>query len=324
MTNYAKSLIGPNFSSLNLPLIEDVNEDGLGNLTTYLADSANKTTYNTSYLPIKTRIYDNGAVAGKIESSFNKIDVSSPKFSADMNQYLINNKTDYAYHTLNNSSGDSLEKIMTSSGSEINFDPSPSSLSTSLNTFLGAAAGGLGFPLIGYGIRNYKIGEKTKGASMVAGGAALTGGFFGNFGYNAISYSNAVNNSGNLVAGLLGLKNMLYLGGSFLLGNGIYNFISPLVNGNQKTKTMKVSQMALGGIEATCGGYLIKGALSTLTSLTYEGFGLFSISTLGYSNLFASLVSPLLGLGLASLAAGVYAISWLRNKHKKHIKWSKP
>ncbi|MFA5333858.1 MAG: hypothetical protein WC376_05180 [Candidatus Nanoarchaeia archaeon] len=344
---YSTHLIGANVASLpDFPFVDYNPADLVASknasdaaLKTYLGDAANRHAYNQSFLNIKTDFYNNGERVGYVIPKSDQLitlpggsidrDIfyNTSQFSQDMLNHLVDKNVDFAYYPLHDyASGTNLESVFNESGQTISVDPTFSQ-STMSQFGAGAILAGLSLPAIGYGIRNistgYKRDNKKKialGSMQVAGGVSFNSWFWINM-YNS---SNLYNTTSNVTNTLLGIKGLCFNSGMFLIGNGIYNVFSSLKDYKKdpSSKGRAVSKAAFGGLEIASGSCFVSAGTKAMTSLVYEGSGLFSLSTQGLASILSTTIPWGIGLGIAALGVGtIYLVQWYKNKKSKKIKW---
>jgi hypothetical protein len=339
---YSNHLFGPQVSSLpTLPFVEYNPNNALASkqasdaaLKTYLTDTTNRQAYNQSFQGIKTDFYNNGERVGYVIPDSNQV-ISLPganinndifynqsKFSQDIINDLNYRNTDFANYIIKDTPiGTNLENIVNESGEMISVDPSYSQ-STMTQFGFGAILAGLSLPAIGYGIRNIVTGDKNEKALGVT--QVGLGGFFNYwFGKNMVN-SISHYSSPNMATSLLGMKGLCFNSGMFLIGNGIYNLFSSFKDYKRDptNKGMHLSKTLFGGLEIASGSFFVSAGTKTMTSLIYEGSGLFSLSTQGLSSILATTIPWGIGLGVAALVTGaVYLTKWYKNKKNKATKW---
>jgi len=343
-STYSKYLIGPNVENLaNFPLVDynpllspaEQQAASDAALKTYLGDAANRHAYNQSFTNIKADYYSGSTHVGYVNPESNQlvcmpggsgVDISAfyntKKFGEDMLNSLVEKNVDFAHYVLNDTpAGTELETVITESGEYVSVDPSFSG-ETMAQMGIGGLLAGLCLPGIGYGIRNIKTGDKKKkalGFAQLGAGLGTTSWFASNLINSASLYS-----STNLVDVMLGMKGLWYNSGMFLIGNGIYNLISSFKDykKDHANKGRSIAKGAMGGLEIASGACFVSAGTTAMTSLIYEGSGLFAISTQGLATILSTTIPFGIGLGIAALVAGAFYIkSWYKNKKAKKTHW---
>lgn len=340
-TAYSNHLIGPNVASLeNFPFVTYDPLDAVASqtasdaaLNTYLGDATNRHLYNQSFKNIKTDFYSGSNHVAYVNPLNDQVIplpggpgfdrtafYHSNQFSQDMCNHLVSKNVDFGSYVVNNTPvGTNLESVVTESGEIVTVDPSyPKS---TMNQFgAGALLAGLSLPAIGYGIRNIATGDKKKKALGVAqvGVGGFTNYWFGKNMYNSFNhyYSN------NMATSLMGMKGLCFNSGMFLIGNGIYNVFSSLkdIKRDPANKGMHISKTVFGGLEIASGSCFVSAGTKAMTSLIYEGSGLFSLSTQGLASILSTTIPWGIGLGIAALVAGaIYLKKWYKNKKSNSI-----